>query len=214
MLLRQSRSNSFLEGTASGRPKPPGMAKPKILAFAGSIRKGSFNKQLLKVAVESLRQAGAEVSEVDLADYDMPILNQDYEAAHGLPPAAIALQDLLFEHDGLFLACPEYNSSITPLLKNTLDWISRPNGERASTAGFRGKPAALVGASGGALGGLRGLRHVREILGNIGMLVLPGQLALSKAHEAFTPEGELAEPAQQKSLESVTKPLVEFFNRG
>lgn len=190
------------------------MAKSKILAFAGSTRKGSFNKKLLRVAVESLRQAGAEVTEVDLADYDMPILNQDDEAANGLPPAAKALQDLLFEHDGLFLACPEYNSSITPLLKNTLDWISRPNGDRASTAGFRGKPVALVSASGGALGGLRGLRHVREILGNIGMLVLPGQLALNKAHEAFTSEGELAEPAQKKALESVTKALVDLLHKG
>ena len=186
------------------------MAKPKILAFAGSTRQGSFNRKLLKAAVESLRQAGAEVTHVELSDYDMPILNQDEEAAHGLPPAAKVLQDLLFEHDALILACPEYNSSITPLLKNTLDWISRPNGERPSTAGFRGKPAAIVSASGGALGGLRGLRHVREILGNIGMIVLPGQFALGKAHEAFSEDGTL-EAAQQKTLDGVTQPLVDFF---
>ena len=187
------------------------MAKPKILAFAGSTRQGSFNRKLLKAAVESLRQAGAEVTHVELSDYDMPILNQDEEAAHGLPPAAKVLQDLLFEHDALILACPEYNSSITPLLKNTLDWISRPNGERPSTAGFRGKPAAIVSASGGALGGLRGLRHVREILGNIGMIVLPGQFALGKAHEAFSEDGRL-NAAQQKTLDGVVQPLVDFFH--
>lgn len=187
------------------------MAKPKILAFAGSTRQGSFNRKLLKAAVESLRQAGAEVTHVELSDYDMPILNQDEEAAHGLPPAAKVLQDLLFEHDALILACPEYNSSITPLLKNTLDWISRPNGERPSTAGFRGKPAAIVSASGGALGGLRGLRHVREILGNIGMLVLPGQFALGRAHEAFSEDGRL-NAAQQKTLDGVVQPLVDFFH--
>ena len=187
------------------------MAKPKILAFAGSTRQGSFNRKLLKAAVESLRQAGAEVTHVELSDYDMPILNQDEEAAHGLPPAAKVLQDLLFEHDALILACPEYNSSITPLLKNTLDWISRPNGERPSTAGFRGKPAAIVSASGGALGGLRGLRHVREILGNIGMLVLPGQFALGRAHEAFSEDGRLT-AAQPKTLDGVVQPLVDFFH--
>lgn len=187
------------------------MAKPKILAFAGSTRQGSFNRKLLKAAVESLRQAGAEVTHVELSDYDMPILNQDEEAAHGLPPAAKVLQDLLFEHDALILACPEYNSSITPLLKNTLDWISRPNGERPSTAGFRGKPAAIVSASGGALGGLRGLRHVREILGNIGMLVLPGQFALGRANEAFSEDGRL-NAAQQKTLDGVVQPLVDFFH--
>ena len=189
------------------------MAKPKILAFAGSTRKDSFNKRLLQVAVERLRQEEIEVTLVDLADYDMPLLNQDDEAAHGLPQNAKRLQDLLFEHDGLLLACPEYNSSITPLLKNTIDWISRPSGERASTAGFRGKPVALIAASGGALGGLRGLRHVREILGNIGMIVLPGQLALSKAHEAFTPEGALADSGQTKTLEGVVKALATFLRR-
>lgn len=186
------------------------MAKPKILAFAGSTRQGSFNRKLLSAAVDSLRQAGAEVTHVELSDYPMPILNQDEEAANGLPPAAIALQDLLFDHDALILACPEYNASLTPLLKNSLDWISRPNGDRASTAGFRGKPAALISASGGALGGLRGLRHVREILGSIGMLVLPGQFALGKAHEAFSEDGAL-EAAHQKTLDGVTQPLVDFF---
>lgn len=189
------------------------MAKPKILAFAGSIRTGSFNQRLLEAAVDLLRQHEVEVTLVDLAEYDMPLLNQNDEAAHGLPPNARRLQDLLVEHDGLLLACPEYNSSITPLLKNTIDWISRPSGDRASTVGFRGKPVALLAASGGVLGGLRGLRHVREILGNIGMIVLPGQLALGKAHEAFTPEGALADAGQTKALEGVVKPLATYLLR-
>jgi NAD(P)H-dependent FMN reductase len=189
------------------------MSRPKILVFAGSTRKESFNRKLAAVAALSLTQAGAEATHVELSDYPMPLFNQDEEAVSGLPEGAKRLQDLFLEHDGLLLACPEYNSSITPLLKNTIDWLSRAHGERRGLAAFQGKVAVLVAASAGALGGLRGLRHVREILGNIGVTVLPGQLALSKADSAFTPDGAMSDDKQRASLDNVTKPMVDLLSQ-
>jgi NAD(P)H-dependent FMN reductase len=189
------------------------LSHPKILVLAGSTRKESFNRKLAAAAARSLTQAGAQVTHVELSDYPMPLYNQDEEAATGLPDGAQRLQDLFMEHHGLLLACPEYNSSLTPLLKNTIDWLSRANGDRRGQAAFQGKVAALVSASAGALGGLRGLRHVREILGNLGVIVLPGQLALGTAQSAFTPEGGLADEKQAASLDGVTKPLVDLLSK-
>jgi NAD(P)H-dependent FMN reductase len=180
--------------------------------MAGSTRRESYNRKLAAEAAKSLARLGADVTHVELSDYPMPLFNQDLEAAEGLPPAATRLQDLMVEQDGLLLACPEYNSSLTPLLKNTIDWVSRANGERRALAAFQGKAAALVSASSGALGGLRGLRHVREILGNIGVIVMPGQLALSRADTAFDSQGVLEED-KRAALDNVTRPLVELLTR-
>jgi len=153
---------------------------PRILAFAGSTRKESFNRALLRVAAEH-----ADMTVVELADYRMPVYDADLEAAEGLPEAARRLKALFLEHDALLLACPEYNGSITPLLKNTIDWVSRKEGDEKPLAAYRGKVAALLSASPGSLGGLRGLAQVRAILSGIGVLVLPDQLAVPRAHEGF-----------------------------
>lgn len=158
---------------------------PKILAFAGSTRKDSFNRLALDHAVRGAREAGAEVTLIDLNDYSLPLYNGDLEESHGLPEAAIRLKTLFKSHQGLLLACPEYNGSITPLLKNTLDWVSRPHGEESGLVPYQGKWAALVAASSGNLGGLRGLRHVREILTNLQVMVIPQQLALSQADKVL-----------------------------
>src|SRR4029078_647363 len=101
------------------------MSAPRILAFAGSSRRESFNKKLIKIAAAGAEAAGAMVTLVDLADYAMPLFNQDTETEQGLPEQAVALKKLFLENDGLLLSCPEYNSGITPLLKNTIDWVSR-----------------------------------------------------------------------------------------
>jgi len=182
----------------------------KILAFAGSAREDSFNKKLVRTAAEAAKKLGAQVTVVDLRDYPMPLFDQDLESNEGLPAKAKALKELFKSHDALLIACPEYNSSITPLLKNTLDWISRQESAEAGLIAYKGKVAALLSASPGALGGLRGLVHVRAILGNIGVLVLPTQFALSKAHEAFNADGSLKDVKQQESVDRLAGELVQL----
>ena len=135
---------------------------PRILAFAGSARRDSFNKKLVSAAAEMARELGAEVTVVDLADYPMPIYDGDEESENGHPEASNKLYQLMKEHDGFLVACPEYNSSITPLLKNTIDWVSRTRDAEPPLVAFTGKVVALLSASPGALGGMRGLVHVRE----------------------------------------------------
>ena len=122
------------------------------------------------------------------------------------------LKALFLAHDGLLFACPEYNSSVTPLWKNTIDWVSRPAPGETSLQCFDGKVAALCSASPGALGGLRGLVHVRAILGNIGVLVLPAQVAVPKANEAFQPDGSLKDPKQQASVEKLARSLADLLH--
>jgi len=185
------------------------MSIPRILAFAGSNRRESFNRKLVAIAAEGARQAGAEVTLIELSDYQMPLYNGDLESAEGLPAIAVELKKLFLEHDGLLLSCPEYNSSITPLLKNTIDWVSRPAPGEGSLAAYKGKVAALASASPGRLGGMRGLVHVRSILGNIGVLVLPHQVAVAEAHEAFTDDGRLKDERRHASVENLGRTLAE-----
>jgi NAD(P)H-dependent FMN reductase len=182
--------------------------QPKILAFAGSLRTESFNKKLIKIAVAAARTAGAEVTLLDLRDYPLPIYDGDLEEREGLPPNVQALKGLFDAHDGLMLSCPEYNSSITGVLKNTVDWVSRPVQGRPYLGEFADKVAVLMSASPGALGGLRGLVHVRAILGNIGVLVLPDQLAISRANDAFNSDGSLKDAKQQAGIEGLAKKLT------
>jgi NAD(P)H-dependent FMN reductase len=180
----------------------------RILAFAGSARAGSFNKKLVALAANAARAAGGEVTLADLREYPMPLYDADLEAAQGLPEHAKRMKALFLAHDGLLVSCPEYNSSITALLKNTIDWVSRPAPGETPLQCFDGKVAALLAASPGALGGLRGLVHVRAILGNIGVLVLPTQIAVGRAQEAFGPDGKLRDAKQQASVERLAAQLV------
>src|ERR1035437_1107676 len=129
----------------------------KILAFAGSLRMGSFNKKLVKIAAEGARKAGAEVTLIDLKDFPLPIFDEDLERSAGLPADGRKLKDLFLAHDALLISAPEYNSSISAVLKNTIDWVSRPVPGEAPLGCFDGKVAGLMSASPGALGGLRGL---------------------------------------------------------
>lgn len=186
---------------------------PRILAFAGSARQGSWNKKLVRLAAAGARAAGAEVTLVELEDYTLPLFNQDDEAEHGLPENARKLKDLMLSHQGFLISSPEYNSSITPLLKNTIDWVSRPVKGEPPLACFDGKAAMLVSASPGALGGLRGLVTVRSILGNLGTHVLPGTISISQAHEAFADDGSLKDPAKQQRVEKLAGDLVHFLQR-
>ncbi len=186
---------------------------PKILALAGSTRQDSFNKKLVRIAADGARESGAEVTLIDLRDYPLPLFDQDLEASEGLPENALKLKKLFIEHHGFVIASPEYNSSITPILKNALDWISRPAPNEAPLAAFQGKVAGLVSASPGALGGLRGLVHLRAILGNIGVIVLPDQIAVPKAHEAFEIDGSLKDTQRQASVQQLGRKLVDTVRK-
>ena len=184
---------------------------PRILAFAGSTRRGSFNKKLVRIAAKGAREAGAEVTLFDLKDFPLPLFDQDFAAEQGMPDNGTKLKKLFIDHEGLLIASPEYNSSVTAVLKNAIDWVSRPAPGEPPLVAFKGKVATLMSASPGGLGGLRGLAHVRSILGNIGVIVLPDQIAVAKAHEAFKPDGSLTDPKQQAGIEALGKTLASFL---
>ena len=184
---------------------------PRILAFAGSTRRESFNKKLVQNAAKGAREAGAEVTLIDLKDFPLPLFDQDLEAEQGMPENGKQLKKLFIDHDGLLIASPEYNSSFPAVLKNAIDWVSRPAPGEPSLVAFRGKVATLMSASPGALGGQRGLVHVRSIFGNLGVIVLPDQIALAKAHEAFQPDGSLVDPKRQAGVEGLGKTLASFI---
>jgi chromate reductase len=181
----------------------------KILAFAGSTRTESFNKKLIKIAVSGARHAGAEVTLIDLRDFPLPLFDGDLEEREGLPENAKKLKALFLAHHGLLLSCPEYNSGVTGVLKNTIDWVSRSESDdEPDLACYTGKTAALMSASPGFLGGLRGLVQVRSILGNIKVLVLPDQVTVAKAHEAFNPDGSLKDAKKQAAVEKLGATLA------
>lgn len=180
----------------------------RILAFSGSARRESFNRKLLGVAVEATRRAGGEVTLLDLNDYVLPLYHGDLEEAGGLPENATKLITLITEHHGLLIASPEYNSMITPLLKNTIDWCTR-----ADDNPFEGKVAAVVSASPGALGGVRSLKMAQQLLLHLGCHVVPGNTMLPQAHKAFGPEGKLLEARTQTSVDALAVKLVETVRR-
>lgn len=189
------------------------MATAKILAFAGSTRKDSYNKRLVKVAAQGARDAGADVTVLDLCDYPLPLFDEDLEAREGIVPNAKKLKEIFKAHHGLMISSPEYNSSISAVLKNTIDWVSRPMEGEPPLGPYLEKVAVLMGASPGNLGGLRGLVHLRAILGNIQVTVLPDQIAVMKAHEAFNPDGTLKDPKQQQSVMNLGAKLARVLHK-
>jgi NAD(P)H-dependent FMN reductase len=187
---------------------------PKILALAGSTREASYNKLLVKVAAAGARAAGAEVTYVDLRDLPMPLFDEELEAKEGIPENGRKLKELMVAHHGFLIASPEYNSSITPVLKNAIDWVSRPAapGEPRLVA-FTGKVAVIMSASPGGMGGLRGLVHLRSILGNINVLVLPDQKAIPQAFEVFNADGTMKDPTLQESVENLGANLSNVLSK-
>lgn len=173
----------------------------KILAFSGSIRSASWNRKLLDAAVAATRAAGGNVTQIDLADYPLPLYNGDLEDRDGLPDNALRLKALFKEHDALLIASPEYNSSIPPLLKNTLDWVSREWQGESGLVPYQNKTAAILAASPSTSGGMRMLPHLRQVLNALGVLVLPDQFSLASADSAFDEEnGALKSPARLHNL--------------
>lgn len=189
------------------------MAAPKILAFAGSLRKGSWNKKLVRVAADGASSAGAVVTFLDLADYPLPVFDEDLEARDGLPDQARHLKSVFLEHQGMLIGCPEYNSSVTAALKNMIDWVSRPVPGETPLQCFLGKVCGLVSASPGSLGGLRGLVHARAILGNIGVIVLPGQMAVGRVNEMFDEGDQLKNPQMRQAVMQVGQDVAAVTGR-
>ena len=182
---------------------------PRILAFAGSSRRDSFNKRLLKIAASGAEAAGADVTRIDLADYPMPLFNQDLESEQGIPENALQFKRLLIDHDAFIIASPEYNSAFSPLLKNVIDWASRAESDdEPPLMAFQGKTAVILAASPGALGGLRGLVFLRMLLANIGVTVLPEQQAIPQAFKAFNEDGSLVDDRKQQSVMALGKKLA------
>ncbi|CUR52507.1 Flavin reductase [Nitrosotalea devaniterrae] len=179
------------------------MTKPKILAFAGSTRIDSFNKKLVKIAAIGATENNVDVTVIDLRDFAMPLYDGDLEQKDGLPSNARKLKDLMLSHQGFLISSPEYNSSISGVLKNTIDWTSRVSEGEEPLACFKGKVAGIMSASPGGLGGLRGLVHVRAILENISVLVIPDQIAVAKAHEVFNTNGTLKDKKQEDSVKRI-----------
>jgi NAD(P)H-dependent FMN reductase len=178
---------------------------PRILAFSGSARKESLNRKFLAIGVVAAREAGGEVTLLDLNDYVLPLYHGDLEDAGGVPENAKKLIALIKEHDALLIASPEYNSLITPLLKNTLDWCTRDDVDP-----FPGKIAAVISASPGGFGGVRSLVLAQQLLLKLGCHVVPGQCALPQASKAFDATGKLLDARAEKSLRTLMFSLVAF----
>ena len=184
----------------------------KILALAGSMRRDSVNKKLVKIAAAGARKAGAEVTIVDLNDYRLPLYHGDEEEASGLPAKAVELKKLFIEHHGFLFASPEYNSSISGIFKNAIDWVSRPEkSDPLYLVAFKDKVGAIMSASPGGLGGLRGLVHTRDILENIGVLVIPDQLAVPDAYNAFNEVGQLKDAVMLDKAMGLGKQVAEML---
>lgn len=189
----------------------------KILVFAGSARRDSLNKKLARAAAEAARAAGGEVTFVDLDDYPMPVYHGDLEATEGMPENARKLREIFIAHDALLISSPENNQSVTSLLKNTIDWLSRSIGDgkgaNSGLAPFRNKVAGLLAASPGPFGGVRHLPHLRQSLAGLGVTVLGNQVALMRANQAFDDAGALKDEQAAKSVQGLAKALVEMAGK-
>ena len=188
---------------------------PKVLVFAGSIRTGSFNARLAALAAKELTRAEADVSLISLIDYPLPMYDGDLEARSGPPESALKLKRAFCAHHGIFIASPKYNASLTPLLKNAIDWITRVReGKEPPLAAFKDRIFALGAASNGTYGGMRSLlalRHVLEL--GCGALVLPEQIAVRGAAQAFDDMDEFKDEAMAALLRRVVARLVDMARR-
>jgi chromate reductase, NAD(P)H dehydrogenase (quinone) len=188
------------------------MPIPKILVLAGSIRTGSFNARLAALAAKEIARAEAEVTRISLLDFPLPLYDGDHEARSGAPENAVKLKRLFCAHQGVFIASPEYNASLTPLLKNTIDWISRVReNKEPPLAAYRNRVFALGSASNGIYGGMRSvmaLRHVLEL--GCSALVIPEQIAVREASHAFDDNDDLKDERSAAMLRTLARRLVEL----
>ena len=190
------------------------MAAPKILIIPGSLRTGSRNAKLAAAAADAFVQAGVDVTRISLGDFALPIYDGDLQARSGVPKNAVNLKQMMAAHHGILLVTPEYNSSVPALVKNSIDWVSRvqdPNESRGQV--FRERAFAIASASEGRLGGTRALAALRLILSACHATVIPNQLALSFADDAYDHMDRLQHAADIKAMRALVRQLVDFAQR-
>ncbi|MFC7052274.1 NADPH-dependent FMN reductase [Hansschlegelia quercus] len=188
---------------------------PKIVVLAGSVRAGSWNEKLAAAAARALAEKGADVSHISLKDYALPLYDADLQTRSGVPDAAKRLVDLFLDHQGVFVASPEYNASFAPLLKNTFDWMSRENREGLPPLpAFKRRVFALGAVTSGAMGGYRGLTQLRQMMElGLGALVLPQMAVVPNAAEAFDEGGRFANPRTAGVFDAVLTSLLDVSER-
>jgi chromate reductase, NAD(P)H dehydrogenase (quinone) len=188
------------------------MRSPKILVMAGSLRTGSHNARLAALAARELALAQADVTRISLVDYPLPLLDADLLAEAGPPRKAIELKHMVTAHQGVFITSPEYSASVTPLLKNAIDWISRVRERNEPTyAAFKGRVFAIGSAASGAAGGVRSLMALRQILElGCGALVIPEQVNVGRADQAFDDMDNLKDDSLAAALKALARRLVEM----
>jgi NAD(P)H-dependent FMN reductase len=190
------------------------MAALKILVIPGSLRSGSLNVRLAAAAAYQFAQAGAEVTRISLGDFPLPIYDGDLQTKSGVPKNAINLKRMIGAHDGVLIVTPEYNSSVPPLVKNTIDWLTRvQDGHEVRGQVFRERAFAMAAASQSRLGGARVLAALRLILSACHATVIPNQLALPFAAEAYDDMDRLKQPADIEALNALVRQLIEFSQR-
>ncbi|MGB8818586.1 MAG: NAD(P)H-dependent oxidoreductase [Rhizobiaceae bacterium] len=183
---------------------------PRILVFNGSTRSGAFSGKVADAALAELARQGAEATRIALSDYPLPIMDEDLEAEKGIPENAYRLARLMAAHDGFFIATPEYNGSIPPLLKNVIDWVSRisRDGERPLRP-YAAKAVALASSSNGTFAGIRAINHLRAVLAHIGLQVVSEQCSVPMAQDAFDAMDHFRDERVQKHMEKAVRALIE-----
>lgn len=185
-------------------------AEIKVLAFAGSTRENSVNKKLVAEAVKIARQMQANVTVIDLKDYPIPFYDEALEAREGMPIKAKQFRQAMIKSDVILIASPEYNGSLSAVLKNAIDWASRSENGGASREAFKGKKFVIMSASPGSSGGVRGLVHLRAIIEDIGGTVLSQQIVVPDAYNVFDEQGHLKNEKVKRDIEQVVQAAINF----
>ena len=184
---------------------------PRILVFAGSIRSGAYSGMTADAATKELAIQGAEVTRISLADYPLPIMDEDLEKEKGIPENAVKLARLFAAHDALLICTPEYNGSMPPLLKNTIDWVSRvsKDGGGKPLKPYPGRVVAICSSSEGHFAGIRSANHLRAVLSHIGMEVIAPQVSVPRGGEAFDAEGDFRDDRLKKGMTRLCGTLMQ-----
>lgn len=186
-------------------------AAPRILAFSGSARRGSWNAKLLAVAIKGAEEAGANVTTIDLATFPLPLYQGHHDGPSPVPAEARKLRALVKEHDGLLIATPEYHGSLAPLVANALDWVAQADGALPAKAAYAGKAAALLSASRERVGGLKGLAALSSLLGHLGVLVQPPLFGVGAIDRAFGADGTLVDKVIETRVKGVGQALAKLL---
>lgn len=183
---------------------------PRILIFAGSARSGAYSGKTADAGQKALALQGAEVTRISLGDYPLPIFDQDMEKHDGIPESAMKLARLIDRHDGLLVATPEYNGSLPPLLKNSIDWVSRVRRDGNQVLKpFSGKVAALCSSSEGQFAGVRAINHLRAVLVRCRVDVIVPECSVPNGADAFDDRGDFRDERLRRAMENVASALAE-----